>query len=155
VLLLTQQRLLRQVVAPLTHRQHRAVLPVVRQLLLLLELRPQLALVRDRDGDLLLRLRQLLAHVDEDLVQHLLRVLRPRDRIVDVRAEQRRQLLKDSHGPIPVARPARRALLDDRGQFGMWLVAASHALVLLRSSLKSSVSSSSASDSTTSCSSMP
>src|SRR5690606_6106957 len=47
VLLLPEQRLLRQVVTPLADGQHGAVLPVTCELLFLVELCAQLALVRD------------------------------------------------------------------------------------------------------------
>src|SRR5690606_2070849 len=151
MLLLPQQRLLRQVVASLAHGQHGAVLPVAGELLLIVELRAQLALIRDRDRDLLLRLRELLAHVDENLVQHLLRVLRTRDRIVDVRAKQRRQLLPDAHCVYPSCATGTRPASS-----GRWPEAARTMLSYeLRSSLKSRSSSSSASDRITSCASMP
>jgi hypothetical protein len=45
----------------------------------------QSLLVGDRRGDLLFRFRQLPSHVDEDLVEHLLGIFRPRDQVVDVR----------------------------------------------------------------------
>ena len=85
VLALPHQRLLGEVVATFLDREHRLLLPVVRLLELGVRLIPQALLVGDRRGDLLLGLGQLSPHVDEDLVEHLLRILRPRDQVVDVR----------------------------------------------------------------------
>src|SRR5581483_2782195 len=56
VLVVPQQRLLGQIVAPLLDRQHRAALPLLGALALLLHLRGQPLLVRDRRRHLLLRL---------------------------------------------------------------------------------------------------
>src|SRR5207244_3376339 len=42
-------------------------------------------------------LRQLTAHVDDQLVQHLFRILGTVDQVVDVRPDQRRETVKDSH----------------------------------------------------------
>jgi len=44
----------------------------------------------DRDGDLRLHLEELILHVEDDLLQQLLRVLRLVDEIVQVRAHERR-----------------------------------------------------------------
>src|SRR5207247_220438 len=98
VLVVPQQRLLRQVVAPLLHRQHPALLPVLGALLLLLDLGREPLLVRDGARHLLLGLRQLTPHVHDQLVQHLLRVLRARDQVADVRPDQRGETVKDPHG---------------------------------------------------------
>src|ERR1019366_9053781 len=54
-------------------------------------------LVGDRAGHLLLGLRKLVAHVDQDLVQHLLRILRPGDEVVDVGLEQRGDAIEYAH----------------------------------------------------------
>src|SRR3989442_7040378 len=72
VLVVTHQRLLRQVVAPLLHRQHRALLPIPGARLLLVDLGRQPLLVRDRARHLLLGLRQLTPHIHDQLGQHLL-----------------------------------------------------------------------------------
>src|SRR5690606_26688407 len=88
VLLLPQQSLAGEVVAAFAHGEHGAVLPLGGLLSLLLDLRLELALVGDRDGDLLLGARELLAHVDDHLVEDLLRVLTARDRVVDVGANE-------------------------------------------------------------------
>jgi hypothetical protein len=57
----------------------------------------QALLVRDRDRHLLLRLDKLVLHVDDDLVQHLLRVFRLGDQIVQVRFDERAEPRKNSH----------------------------------------------------------
>ena len=54
-------------------------------------------LVGDGGGHLLLGLRQLIAHVHEDLVQHLLRILGLRDQVIDVGLEQRRDAVENTH----------------------------------------------------------
>src|SRR5438046_2040043 len=48
----------------------------------------------------LLGLRQLVAHVDDELLENLLRVLGARDQIVDVRPDQRGQTINDPHGSL-------------------------------------------------------
>ncbi len=54
-------------------------------------------LIGDGDRHLFLRLDQLLIHVDDDLVQHLLRVFGLVDQIVDVALEQLRETAEESH----------------------------------------------------------
>src|SRR5207237_332637 len=93
----SQQRLLGEVVAPLLHREHGPALPVLSALLFRVHLRRQAFLVRDGRRHLLLRFRQLTPHVDDQLVQHLFRVLGTIDQVVDVRPDQRRETVKDSH----------------------------------------------------------
>src|SRR5437773_2352150 len=97
VLVVAQQRLLRQVVAPFLDGQHGALLPVLGGLFLLVDLGRQPLLVGDRRRNLLLRLGQLGPHVDDQLVQHLLGVLSAGDQVVDVRPDERRETVKDSH----------------------------------------------------------
>jgi hypothetical protein len=63
----------------------------------LLDLLCQLFLVGDRGSDLLLRLEQLRVHVEHDLIQHLLGILRPADQIVQVCFEERREPCENSH----------------------------------------------------------
>ncbi len=84
VLALPHERLLGQVVAPFLDGEHRLVLPVLRLLVLRLELVVQALLVGNGGGNLLLGLHQLVTHVDDDLVQHLLRILGGGDQIIDV-----------------------------------------------------------------------
>ena len=86
---LRAQRLLGQDVVAGAHRHHRLALPLLRQLDLLVPLLLQALLVGDRDRDLLLRLDQLVLHLEHDLVQHLLRVFRLADEIVEVRFDER------------------------------------------------------------------
>ena len=98
VLVVADQRLLGEVVAALLHREHRPALPVLRLLLHRLGVGLELLLVRDGGGHLLLGLGQLGLHVQDQLVQHLLRVLGPGDQVVDVRPHHRGQTIEDSHG---------------------------------------------------------
>src|SRR6185503_6990456 len=51
----------------------------------------------DGSGHLLLRLHQLLPHVDDDLIQHLLGVFRRGDQIIDVRLQKRCETIEDTH----------------------------------------------------------
>src|SRR5579863_9653617 len=97
VLVLPEQRLLREVVAPLPDRQHRAVLPILRLAMLLVGLVAQPLLIRDRRRDLLLRLHELRLHVDDDLIQHLLGMFGRGDEIVDVGAEECGKTVVDAH----------------------------------------------------------
>jgi hypothetical protein len=64
---------------------------------LLVALLFQTFLVRDRNRDLLLGLDQLVLHVEDDLVEHLLRVFRLGDDVVDVGLEQGADARKESH----------------------------------------------------------
>jgi hypothetical protein len=73
------------------------VLPIGGKLLLFFHLSFQLALIRDRDRDFRLGLLQLIAHVEENLVEHLLRILGLRDRIIYVRPYEGRKLIPDTH----------------------------------------------------------
>ena len=98
MLLPAQQRLLGQVVAVFLHREHRALVPVVGELELRVGLVLQALLVGDGGSDLLLRLRELVAHVDDDLIQHLLGVFRRGDEVVQVRLDQRREAIENPPG---------------------------------------------------------
>src|SRR5438034_4844179 len=80
----------RQVGLLLVHRQLRPPRPLRHPLLVLLALALEDVLVGDRDGDLRLHLEELILHVEDDLLQQLLRVLRLVDEIVQVRAHERR-----------------------------------------------------------------
>jgi hypothetical protein len=93
----SQQRLLRQVVPPFLHGEHGPALPVLGALFFLVHLRRQALLVGDGRRHLLLRLRQLIAHIHDQLVQHLFRILGAGNQVADVRPDQRRQTVKDSH----------------------------------------------------------
>jgi hypothetical protein len=98
VLLPAQQRLPRQVVAPLLHRQHGPLLPVVRLPELGVRLVAQPLLVGDGRRHLLLGARQLVAHVQQDLVQHLLGVFRRGDEVVEVGLDEGGEAVEDAHG---------------------------------------------------------
>ena len=58
---------------------------------------PDMALVGDGDGDLLLRLHQLRVHVQDDLVQHLLGVLRFADQVIQVALDERGEATEEAH----------------------------------------------------------
>jgi hypothetical protein len=64
---------------------------------LLLELLREPLLVGDRRSDLLLRLDELVVHVQNDLVQHLLRVFGFADEIVQVRFDELGEAAEDAH----------------------------------------------------------
>ena len=98
VLGLADERLLGEIVAPFLDGQHGAALPVLRLLELGVGLVAQALLVGDRGGHLLLGLHELAAHVDEDLRQHLLRILGLGDQVVDVGLEERGETVEDAHG---------------------------------------------------------
>jgi hypothetical protein len=97
VLAAPHERLLGEVVASFLHREHCAVLPLLGLAQLLRGLVLEALLVRDRGGDLLLRLHELRAHVDDDLVQHLLRLFCRRDQVIDVRPEKTRDAVEYAH----------------------------------------------------------
>ena len=97
VLALPHERLLREIVAAFLDREHRLLLPIVRLTELGVRLIAQSLLVGDRRRHLLLGLGQLRPHVDQDLRQHLLGIFRPRDQIVDVRPQQARESIENTH----------------------------------------------------------
>ena len=72
-----------------------------KNLLIARQKRAEALLVGDRGGHLLLGLRELRAHVHENLVQHLLRILGGGDEVVDVRTQQRRKSVEDTHAQRP------------------------------------------------------
>jgi len=85
VLLLPDKSLLGQVVSAFLHRQHGPVLPIPGLFDFVVQLRPELSFVGDGCRHLPLGLGQLVPHIQNDLIQHLLGVLRPSNQIVDVR----------------------------------------------------------------------
>ena len=98
VLLPAHERLAREVVAALADREPRPPLPLLRRGARLLELRPQLAFVGDRDRHLLLRLGELAAHVLDNRGEHLLGVFGPSDEVVEIRSNQPGKTVQDTHG---------------------------------------------------------
>src|SRR5690606_32933832 len=112
------QRLTGEVVSALPNGEDGTALPFLGLPALLLDLRLELALIRDRDGDLLLRAGELLSHVEDHLVEDLLRVLTARDRVVEVGVNEQGQSLQDAHGASPRGQPgrARRAPGDGSSQ---------------------------------------
>ena len=97
MLLLAEQRLLRELVVAGADRDHRAALPLGGVRHLLLELLREALLVGDRDRDLLLRLDELVVHVEDDLVQHLLRVFGLADEVVQVALDELSEAPEDAH----------------------------------------------------------
>jgi hypothetical protein len=98
VLGLALEGLLGQVFVAGAHCQHGLAFPLLPQIGLLVALLFQTLLVGNRDCHLLFRLDELVLHVEDDLVQHLLRILGLGDDVVDVGLEQRSDARKDSHG---------------------------------------------------------
>src|SRR3982074_2500369 len=97
MLVIARQRLLGEIVTAFLHGEDGAFLPVLGQLLFLLGLRGEPLLIGDGGGDLLPGFRELVAHVDDELLENLLRVLGARDQVVDVRPDQRGQTIDDPH----------------------------------------------------------
>ena len=91
------ERLLGQLVLILLNRQHRSSLPVLRFLQLLPGLVLKALFVGDGGRDLLLRLYELRAHVENDLVEHLLGLLELGNHCVDVRAEEHCDSVENIH----------------------------------------------------------
>ena len=89
--------LLGELVLILLHCEHRSPLPILSLFQLLPRLILEALLVGDGGGDLLLRLYQLRAHVEDDLIEHLLGLLELGDHRIDVRAEQHRDSIEDIH----------------------------------------------------------
>ena len=97
VLVVPHEGLLGEIVAALLHREHGAPLPVLGRLLLLLDLRLELLLVGDRGRYFLLGLGQLPPHLDEQLIQYLLRILSPPNEGVDVGLDDGHHTLEHAH----------------------------------------------------------
>ena len=95
--LIALERRARKVVLFFVHGQLGFPHPLRGLVFLLLLLLFQHVLVGHRDGDLRLHLQQLILHVENHLLQHLLRILRAVDEIVEVRADERRDAFKNSH----------------------------------------------------------
>src|SRR4029079_13348859 len=98
VLLLAGERLPREVVVAGAHRDHRLAFPLLGLVRFGRVLLLQLLLVGDRAGHSLLRLDQLLLHLEQHLGQHFLGILGLRDEVVDVGLDQRPESGKDPHG---------------------------------------------------------
>jgi hypothetical protein len=94
------ERLLGELVLILLHRQHRSPLPILGFLQLLAGLILEALLVGDRGSNLLFGPNELRAHVENDLVQHLLGLLEFRDHRVDVGPKQHRDPIEDIHGSL-------------------------------------------------------
>lgn len=97
VLALAQQRLLREILATFLEREHGAVFPISPELALSLELVLEFLFIGDRGGDPLLGRGQLLLHVEQRLLDHLLRVFRATDQGIEVRFQDRPDALEHSH----------------------------------------------------------
>jgi hypothetical protein len=71
------------------HGQHGLALPLLRQLDLFVPLLLQALFIGDRDRDLLFGLDQLVLHLEDDLIEHLLRIFRLGDQLVQIRFDKR------------------------------------------------------------------
>ncbi len=91
------ERLLGELVLILLHGEHRSPLPILSLFQLLPRLILEALLVGDGGGDLLLRLYQLRAHVEDDLIEHLLGLLEFRDHRIDVGPEEHRDSVENVH----------------------------------------------------------
>ena len=74
---------------PFLHGQFRLAPPLGRFLLVLGALLGQQVLVGNRDGYLRLHLEQLVLHVENNLLQHPLRILGLLNQVVEIGAKQR------------------------------------------------------------------
>ena len=97
VLAATHECLLCQIVASFLDGQHRPMLPLFSFAQLLRCLILQSLLIGDRGRNLLLGLNQLRAHVDNDLIKHLLRLFCRRDQIIDIGSEETSESVENAH----------------------------------------------------------
>ena len=75
----------------------------------------QQVLIGDRNGDLSLYLQQLVLHIEDELFEHLLRVFRLVDQIVEVGAEKSGDAFHECHGLYPFVHAAvRQPVVDQR-----------------------------------------
>jgi hypothetical protein len=102
VLPLSGQTFFGELLVARAQRHHRAPLPLLGVGHFLLVLLGEALLVRDRGCDLFLRLDELVVHVQNDLVQHLLGILRAADEIVQVALDELCETAEDSHASNPV-----------------------------------------------------
>ena len=100
VLAVTHQGLLGQIVASFLNSKHCALFPFLSLLLFLFYLLLQLPCVSDGTSDLLFRLPKLTPHVIDRLIENLLRILGAGNQVIDVRLQQRRNALEDSHSSV-------------------------------------------------------
>jgi hypothetical protein len=84
---LLAQRGPREVVLLAGDGERRFALPVAGGLLVLSLLFFEQMLIGKRDGYLCLYLQELILHIEDELAQHLLRIFRPVDEVVEIGAE--------------------------------------------------------------------
>ena len=96
--LATKERLLGEIITTFVDGQHGAPVPIVGQLELGVGLILQPLFIGNGGGNLLLGFGQLVAHVDDDLIEHLLGVFRRGDEVIQIRLDQRRKAIEDAHG---------------------------------------------------------
>ena len=99
---LLAQRGAREIVLLAGDGQRRLALPVAGGFLVLCLLLFEQVLVGERDGDLRLHLQKLVLHIENELAQHLLRVFRAVDQIVEVGAEQSCNSFQQCHDVTPL-----------------------------------------------------
>jgi hypothetical protein len=58
----------------------------------------QQMLVRNRDRNLSLHLHQLILHIEQNLLQHLLRIFRAIDQVIQIRTNQAAHTFEQAHG---------------------------------------------------------
>jgi hypothetical protein len=97
VLALSGEGFLGQRLVARAKSHHRAPLPLLRVRDLLVELFGESFLVGDGCGDLLFRLDELIVHVQDDLIEHLLGIFRAADQVVEVALDELRQAAENSH----------------------------------------------------------
>ena len=99
---LLAQRGSREVILLARHGHGRFALPVAGGFLMLRLLLLEQVLVGQRNGHLRLHLQKLVLHIEDELAQHLLRVLGAIDQIVEVGAKQSCNSLKQCHDVTPL-----------------------------------------------------
>jgi hypothetical protein len=99
---LLAQRGAREVILLPRDGEGRFALPVAGGLLMLRLLLFEQVLVGKRDGDLRLYLQELVLHIEDELAQHLLRIFRAVDQIVQIGAKQSCNSFKQCHDVTPL-----------------------------------------------------
>ena len=103
VLALPHERLFGEIVAPFLDGEHCLLLPIAGLLELRVGLIAQPLFVGDGCRHLLLGLRELTSHVNQNLVEHFLGIFGPRDQVIDVRPQEGREPIEYSHGLVCLA----------------------------------------------------
>jgi hypothetical protein len=82
--------------------ERRLALPVAGGFFVLRLLLFEQVLIGKRDGDLRLYLQELVLHIEDELAQHLLRIFRAVDQIVEIGAKQSCNSFKQCHDVTPL-----------------------------------------------------